>query len=115
MHKKVDLRQHVYSVLGQNNNLKNSEIGKHFLQEDFKRRTIYDIIKHEIGVPAEDPPRSGCKMSFNGKKFRHPKNAAANRISVNQRKRGKQFDVAQSTIRSDLKTVKCYKRQKAAK
>ena len=29
----TDLRQHVYSMLEQNNYLKNSEIGKHFLQE----------------------------------------------------------------------------------
>ena len=45
------------------------------------------------------------------------KNAAANRIGVSQRKRGKQFDVAQSTIHSSLKKVdlKYYKRQKAAK
>ena len=102
-------------MLGQNNNLKNSEIGKHFLQEDVKRRTIYDIIKHEIGVPAEDLPRSGPRTFFNGKKFRHPKNTAANCISVSQRKREKQFGVAQSTIHSDLKKIKCYKRQKAAK
>jgi hypothetical protein len=40
----IDLRKHVYSMLGQNNNLKKIDIVKHFLQESFKRSTIYNII-----------------------------------------------------------------------
>ena len=36
----VDLRQRVCSMLGQNNHLKDSEIGKHFLQEKGKQFMI---------------------------------------------------------------------------
>ena len=50
----ADLRQRVYSMLGLNDHSKNSEIGKHSLQEGFKSRTIYDRIKRdEIGLPAK--------------------------------------------------------------
>ena len=73
----ADLHQRVYSMLGKNNHC---EIGKHFLQEGFKRRTIYDIIKcDEICLPAEDPPRSDRPTSSNGKNFKRLKNAAANK------------------------------------
>ena len=51
------------------------------------------------------------------KNFKYLKSAATNRIGVSQRKRGKEFGVAQSTIHSDLKKValKYYKCQKASK
>ena len=63
----ADLRKRVYSMLEQNDNLKNSDIVKHFVQEGFKRRTIYGIIKrYEIGLPAEDLPRSDHPTFFNG-------------------------------------------------
>ena len=61
----ADHRQCIYSMLGQNNHLKNSEIEKHFLQEGFKRHTIYDIIKSgEMGLSAGDLPRSGHPQKF---------------------------------------------------
>ncbi|CAF1249549.1 unnamed protein product, partial [Rotaria magnacalcarata] len=48
----ADLCKRVHSMLGQNNNLKNNDIVKHFVQEGFKRRTIYGIMKrYEIGLP----------------------------------------------------------------
>ena len=51
----ADLRKHTYSMFRQNNYLKNSEIGRHFVKESCKRRTIYDIRKrYEIGLPTED-------------------------------------------------------------
>ena len=111
-------RQRVYSMPGQNNHLENSEIGKHFLQDSFKRRTIYDIIKcSEIGLLVEDLPRSARLTSFNGKNFKRLKNAAANCIDVSQSKLGKKFSVAQSTIHYNLKKVglKYSKRQMAPK
>ena len=62
----ADLRQFVYSMLGQNNSLKNTDIVKHFVQS-FRERTNYDIIKrYKIGVLAEDLPRSGRPTSYNG-------------------------------------------------
>ena len=80
-----DLRQCVYSMLGQNNHLKSSEIVKHFLREGFKRRTTYDIVKrYEVGLPAEDLSRSARPTSFNGQNFKLLENAAANRIGVSQ-------------------------------
>ncbi|CAF1628456.1 unnamed protein product, partial [Rotaria magnacalcarata] len=66
--KMADLCKRVHSMLGQNNNLKNNDIVKHFVQEGFKRRTIYGIMKrYEIGLPAEDLPRSGRPTCFKGK------------------------------------------------
>ena len=68
----ADLRKRVYSMLGQNNNLKNGDIVKHFVQEGFKRRTIYDIIKrYEIDLPVEDHPRSGRPTHFDKKNMKH--------------------------------------------
>ena len=44
---------------------------KHFVQEDFKRQTIYDIIKrNEIVLPAADLPRSSHQISFNEKNLK---------------------------------------------
>ena len=64
----ADLRQCVCFMLGQNNHFKNSEIGKHFLQDGFKRRTVYDLIKrYPIDLSIEDQPRSDCPTSFNRK------------------------------------------------
>ncbi|CAF3418060.1 unnamed protein product [Rotaria socialis] len=97
----ADLRKRVHSMLGQNNNLKNNGTVKHFVQEGFKRRTIYDIIKrYEIGLPAEDLPISGHLTSFKGKILKR-----------------KTFGVAQSTIHYNLNKIglKYYKRQKAPK
>jgi transposase len=114
----ADLRKRVYFMLGQNNNLKNSDIVKHFVQEGFKRRTIYDIIKrYEIGLPAEDLSRSGRPTSFNGKNLKRLKNATVNRVGVSQWKLAKKFGVVQSTIHYNLKKIglKYYKRQKAPK
>ena len=113
--KMSELRQRVYSMLGQNNNFKNNEIVKHFVQEGFKRRTIYNRIKRdEISLPVEDLPRSDHPTSCNVKHFKRLKNTTANRIGVCQRK---QFDMAQSTIHYNMKKVslKYYQRQKAAK
>ena len=75
-------------------------------------------MKHdEISLTAEDRPRSDRSTSFNGKNFKRLKNAAANHIDVSQRRLGKQFAVAQSTIHYNLKRVglKYYKRRKVAK
>ena len=70
----ADLRQSVYSMLGQRDHLKNSEIGKHFLYKGFKRRKIYDRIKRdEIGLPTKDLPKSDRPTSFNAKKFQKSK------------------------------------------
>jgi transposase len=67
----ADLRKRVCSMLGQNNNLKNSNIVKNFLQKGLKRRTIYDTIKrYEIGLPVEDLPRRGRPTSFNAKNLK---------------------------------------------
>ena len=83
----ADLRQRVYPMLGQNNDLKNSDIVKRVVQEGFKRRTIYDIIKrYEIGPPAKDLPRSSRPTSFNGENLKRLENAAAHRLGVSQRK-----------------------------
>ena len=59
-------------------------------------------------------PRSDRPTSFNGKNFKHLKNATANCIDVSQRK---QFDAGQSTIHYNLQKdgLKCYQHQKAAK
>ncbi|CAF1982038.1 unnamed protein product [Rotaria magnacalcarata] len=114
----ADLRKRVYSMLGRNNNLKGSDIEKHFVQEGFKRRAIYDIIKlYEMGIPPEDLPRSGRPTSFSRKNLKRLRSATANRIGVSQRKLGKTFGVAQSTIHYNLKKIglKYYKRQKAPK
>ena len=74
----ADLRQRVYSMLGQKNNRKR------------KRRTISGRIKRdEIDLPTEHLPRNDRSTSFNGKNFKCLKNAAVNRIGVSQRKRGK--------------------------
>ncbi|CAM4849386.1 unnamed protein product [Rotaria magnacalcarata] len=105
-------------MLGQNTNLKNNDIVKHFVQEGFKRRTLYNIIKRsEMGLPAEDLPRSGRPTSFKRKNLKRLQNAAINRIGVSQRKLGRKFGVAQSTIHYNLKKLglKHYKRQKAPK
>ncbi|CAF2102139.1 unnamed protein product [Rotaria magnacalcarata] len=99
----ADLHKRVYSMLGQNNNLKNNDIVKHFVQEGFKRRTIYHIIKrYEIGLPAEDLPNSGRPTSFKGKSLKRLQNAATNRIGVSQRSLGKKFGVTQSNIHYNL-------------
>ena len=83
----ADLRQRVYSMLGQNNNWKNSDLRKYFLQESFKRQTNYELIKRdEIGLPTEDLPRIDHPTSFNGKNFKHVKKATANRIGASQLK-----------------------------
>ncbi|CAF3544917.1 unnamed protein product [Rotaria socialis] len=114
----TDLRKRVYSMLGQNTNLKNNDIVKHFVQEGFKRRTLYNIIKrYEMGLPAEDLPRSGRPTSFKRKNLKRLQNAAINRIGVSQRKLGRKFGVAQSTIHYNWKKfgLKHYKRQKAPK
>ncbi|CAF1613070.1 unnamed protein product [Rotaria magnacalcarata] len=114
----ADLCKRVHSMLGQNNNLKNNDMVKHFIQEGFKRRTIYGIMKrYEIGLPVEDLPRSGRPTSFKGKSLRCLQNAAANRIGVSQRKLGKTFGVAESTIHYSLNKIglKYYKRQKDSK
>ena len=105
-------------MLEQNNNLKNSNIVKHFVQEDFRRRRIYYIIKHyEIGLFTKDLPRSGHPTSFNGKDLKRLKNATVNHVCVSQRKLAKKFDVVQSTMQYNLKKtgLKYYKRQKAPK
>ena len=41
----IDLRKRVFSICGTNNNLKKVNVVKHFVQEDFKRSTIYNLIK----------------------------------------------------------------------
>ena len=83
----ADLRKCVYSMLGQNTILKNGDIVKHFVQEGFKRRTVYDIVKRdEMGIPLEDLPRSGGSTSFNRENLKRLGNATANRIGVSQRK-----------------------------
>ncbi|CAF3737448.1 unnamed protein product [Rotaria socialis] len=107
----ADLRKRVHSMLGQNNNLKNNGTVKHFVQEGFKRRTIYDIIKrYEIGLPAEDLPRSGHLTSFKGKILKRLQNAAANHIGVSQRKQEKHLK-APKYNKSQLEQVpkKCRK------
>ena len=38
-------------MLGQNNNLKNTDIVKHFVQGGFKKRTIYDIRLVQKSLP----------------------------------------------------------------
>ncbi|CAF1934902.1 unnamed protein product [Rotaria magnacalcarata] len=70
-----------------------------------------------MGLPAEDLPRSGRPTSFKRKNLKRLQNAAINRIGVSQRKLGKKFGVAQSTIHYNLKKLglKHYKRQKAPK
>ncbi|CAF2085451.1 unnamed protein product [Rotaria magnacalcarata] len=95
----ADLPKRVYSILGQNSNLKNNDVVKHFVQE------------------AEDLSRSDRPTSFKGKSLKRLQNVAANRIGVSQRKLGKNFDVAQSTIHYNLNKIglKYYKRQKAPK
>ena len=40
----IDLRKRAFSMCGTNNNLKKIDIVKHFVQEGFKRSTIYNII-----------------------------------------------------------------------
>ena len=93
-------------------------MGQHFLQGGFKRRTIYDIIKRdEIGLLDEDWPRNGRPTLFNGKQLKRLKNAAAIRIGVSQRKRGKRIGVSQSTIHYQLKKVglKYYKKSEGTK
>ena len=93
-------------MLGQNTILKNGDIAKYFVQEGFKRRTIYDIIKrYEMGIPPEDLPRSGRRTSFNRKNLKRLRNATANRIDVSQRKLGKKFGATQSTIHYNLKKI----------
>lgn len=64
----IDLRKRVFSMCGTNNNLKKIDIVKHFVQEGFKRSTIYNIIKrHENGLPIEDHPRSSYPTYFDRK------------------------------------------------
>ncbi|CAF1245367.1 unnamed protein product [Rotaria magnacalcarata] len=84
-------------MLGQDNNLKNNNT--------------------EIGPPAEDFPRSSGATSFIGKSWKRLKNAAAHGIDVSERKLGKTFCVAQSTIHYNLNKIglKYYKRQKTSK
>ena len=100
------------------NNLKNSERGKHLVQEAFKRRTIYDIKKrYKTSLPAEDLPRSGRLTSFNRKTLKRLRNVYVNHIGISQQKRGKIFGVAQSIVYSNLKKIdlKYVKHRKALK
>ncbi|CAF4216456.1 unnamed protein product, partial [Rotaria sordida] len=114
----IDLPKRVFSMLGRQNNLKKSDIVKHFMQEGFKRSTIYNIIKrYEIDLPVEDHPRSGHPTHFDKKNLKRLQYATENRVEVSQRKLARKFDVAQSTIHYKLKKIdlKYYKRQKAPK
>jgi hypothetical protein len=53
--------------------LKKSNIVKHFLQEVFIRKTIYNIIKrYEIGLPVKDLPRNGRSTFFREKNQKAP-------------------------------------------
>jgi transposase len=66
---------------------KKFNIVKHFVQEGFKRSTIYNIIKrYENGLPIEDHLRSGRPQYFDRKNLKRLQHAAANRIGVSQRK-----------------------------
>jgi hypothetical protein len=114
----IDFRKRVYSILGQNNNLKKIGIVKHFLQEDFKGSTLFNIIKrHEIGLPIEDLPRTGCPTSFHRKNLKRLQHAAENRVGIIQRKLSRKFEVAQSTIHYNMRKLglKYFKQQKAPK
>ena len=86
----ADLRQRIYRMLGQNNHLKNNEIGKHFCKTK----------ANNLRYNETDFPRSNRSTSFNGKNFKSLQNAAANCIGVSQRK---QYDIVQSTTHYNFK------------
>jgi len=67
----IDLRKGIFSMLGRKSNLKKNEIVKHFMEEGFKKSTIYSIIKrYEVDLSVEDRPRSGRSTHFDKKNLK---------------------------------------------
>ena len=105
-------------MLGQKQKFYKFVIVKHSEQEDFKRSTIYNIIKrYEIGLPIEHRSAAADPPFFNRKNLKRVQSAAANRVDASQRKLARKFDVGKTTVHDNLKKLglKYYKCPKAPK
>lgn len=105
------LRARIYSFLGTHSK---SEVVRHFLSENYKRSTIYQIIKrYENDIPAQSAKKTGRPPILNKKKLEKLGKMANEAIGTSQRKLSRKFSVSKTCIQENLSKLglKYYKRK----
>ena len=112
------LRNSVKNFLVQNPSAKKLVIVNHFIEQGYKRRTIYNTINRVVqGLSSQDLPRSGRPRILTKRQLSKIKIVASNKVGVSQRKLSRKYHISQRSVGRHLKAmgIRYYRRQKVPK